>query len=184
MLARIVEHHTRAVNSLLGQETLLRVMKETIASCIEDGGTVFLCGNGGSAADCQHIAAELVGRFKKERRGYPAVALTTDTSILTAVGNDYGFENVFSRQVEALVRNGDVLLCFSTSGNSDNVINAARAAKDRRAVVLAFTGHDGGKLARVADVTLRVASDDTARVQECHILAGHALCEMIEDDLQ
>jgi D-sedoheptulose 7-phosphate isomerase len=184
MLAKIVEQHNSAVSALLEQENTINAMAQVLIDCIAQGGTIYLCGNGGSAADCQHIAAELVGRFKRERGGYAAVALTTDTSILTAVGNDYGFESVFSRQVDALACVGDVLLCFSTSGNSANVVNAAEIAGALSVTVLAFTGRNEGALGRVADHALCVDSTDTARIQECHILVGHILCQMIEEALQ
>jgi D-sedoheptulose 7-phosphate isomerase len=184
MLAKIIEQHNSAVSALLEQEDTITAMAQTLADCIAQGGTIYLCGNGGSAADCQHIAAELVGRFKRERGGYAAVALTTDTSILTAVGNDYGFESVFSRQVDALACEGDVLLCFSTSGNSANVVKAAEVAGALGVTVLAFTGRNEGALWRFADHTLCVNSTDTARIQECHILVGHILCQMVEEALQ
>lgn len=184
MLAKIIEQHNSAVSALLEQEDTITAMAQTLADCIAQGGTIYLCGNGGSAADCQHIAAELVGRFKRERGGYAAVALTTDTSILTAVGNDYGFESVFSRQVDALACEGDVLLCFSTSGNSANVVRAAELANVLGVTVLALTGKNASPLSAIADNALRINSTDTARIQECHILVGHTLCQMVEEALQ
>lgn len=184
MLAEIIEQHNSAVSALLEQEDTINTMAQVLIDCIAQGGTIYLCGNGGSAADCQHIAAELVGRFKRNRGGYAAVALTTDTSILTAVGNDYGFESVFSRQIDALACEGDVLLCFSTSGKSANVLAAAQVAAARSMTVLAFTGERTSPLSDVADATLFVSSTDTARIQECHILVGHILCQMIEEALQ
>lgn len=146
---------------------------------IRTGGCIYICGNGGSAADAQHIAAELVGRFVRERKGLPAVALTTDTSILTSVGNDYGFEQIFARQVEALVKQGDVLWAFSTSGTSKNVLAAARLAKEKKAAVLAFTGKPGSPLEQLADVCLAL-DGATAPVQEIHQLAYHILCDLVE----
>lgn len=161
-----------------GIEPLLRAA-ELLTDCIAAGGCVYLCGNGGSAADAQHIAAELVGRFVRERRGLPAVALTTDTSILTSVGNDYGFDNVFSRQVEALVGAGDLLWAFSTSGTSKNVLAAAELAKQKGAKLLAFTGKQNSPLQAVADVCICVQGP-TATVQEIHQLAYHILCDLTE----
>lgn len=156
-------------------------LAELVNACLAKGGKVLLMGNGGSAADSQHIAAELVGRFQKERRGLAAIALTTDTSILTSVGNDYGYEQIFSRQVEALCRAGDVLIGISTSGNSANVVRAIEAGKALGAVTVALTGEGGGKLAALCDLTLAAPSRVTARVQEAHILIGHILCELVDD---
>ncbi len=154
---------------------------ELIQATLSRGGKVLFMGNGGSAADSQHLAAELVGRFQTERRGLAAIALSTDTSILTSVGNDYGFERVFSRQVEALCRPDDLLVGISTSGNSANVLKAIEEGKKIGAVTVAMTGEGGGKLAAICDLTLAVPSRVTARVQEAHILIGHILCELIDD---
>lgn len=150
---------------------------------IQNGNKVMLIGNGGSAADAQHIAAELTGRFKKERKGLPGLALTTDTSALTAIGNDYGFEKVFSRQVEALGREGDILMAFSTSGNSPNIIEAVIYANDAKITTIGFTGGSGGKLKTLCKHSIVVPSEDTARIQEMHILTGHILCAFIESML-
>ncbi len=147
---------------------------------LQNNKTIFFCGNGGSAADCQHIAAELVGKFQKERRGLPAIALTTDTSIITSVGNDYGFESLYSRQVEALVRAGDALVGISTSGNSLNVVKAIELAKEKGAFTIGLTGQNACKLEQAADLCLKVPSNVTARVQEVHILIGHIICDMLE----
>jgi phosphoheptose isomerase len=148
--------------------------------CLRDGHRVLVVGNGGSAADAQHLAAELIGRFGKERAPLPAIALTTDTSVLTAIGNDYGFDEVFARQVQALAQPGDVLLALSTSGGSLNVINAVHAARSARAATVALTGEDGSELASSVDVGIVVPSTDTARIQEIHIAVVHILCELIE----
>ena len=142
-----------------------------------------LCGNGGSAADSQHIAAELVGRFKKNRAALPAIALTTDTSAITAIGNDFGFEYVFSRQVQALGSPNDILVMFSTSGNSENLVQAAGAAASRGCQTLAILGGDGGRLSKVVHKSIIVPSRNTALVQEMHILIGHILCEIVENEL-
>jgi len=157
---------------------------DLIAGAIRDGRKLLLFGNGGSAADAQHIAAELVGRFMRERKGLPAIALTTDTSALTAISNDYGFDDVFARQVRALGAGGDVALAISTSGRSPNVLRAVEAARDAGLKVVALTGGDGGALAAAADVTLRVsASTLSARIQETHILIGHVICELVDQRL-
>ena len=162
-------------------DTIAR-MAETLIQCLEAGGRVFTMGNGGSAADAQHIAGELVGRFRRERRGFAAQALSTDTSILTAVANDYGFEDVFRRQVEALVREGDVVIGLSTSGNSPNVLRGCQEAKKRKAKVLGFSGR-GGKLRRVAHLCLIVPSKSSPRIQEAHITVAHILCDLVEEAL-
>ena len=152
---------------------------ELLIDCLKTGGCVYLCGNGGSAADAQHIASELVGRFIRERKGLAAVALTTDTSILTSVGNDYGFEQVFARQVEALVRPGDVLWAFSTSGTSRNILAAADKAKALGAKILAFTGRPGTPLEAMADLCLSL-DGPTATVQEIQQVAYHIICDLVE----
>ena len=154
---------------------------ETMAEALKGGHKILICGNGGSAADAQHIAAELVGRFHRERRSLPAIALTTDTSILTSVGNDYAFEDIFSRQVEGLGEKGDVLLAISTSGNSGNVIKAAEQAKNQGLLVMGLAGKDGGKLAPLCDEAIVVPSDVTARIQEMHLLCYHILCQIIDE---
>jgi D-sedoheptulose 7-phosphate isomerase len=154
------------------------LVQQTLAG----GGTLFFCGNGGSAADAQHIATEYVVRYMKNRRALPAIALTTDTSLLTAAGNDLGFEAVFSRQVEALVRPGDLLVVHSTSGNSPNVIRAAQAAHARGARVLALTARDGGSLKAHADVSVVIPTDRTDRAQELHLMIQHVICELVEPD--
>jgi D-sedoheptulose 7-phosphate isomerase len=159
---------------------------EALAAALARGNKALACGNGGSAADCQHFAAELVGRFERERPGLPAVALTVDTSALTAIANDYGYDAVFSRQVEALGREGDVLLALSTSGNSRNVIEAMKAARSRGMAVIALTGRDGGAMARMLgpnDHHLNVAHPRTMRIQEVHILALHCLCDIVDNVL-
>lgn len=155
---------------------------EMITKALKNGGTVYICGNGGSAADAQHIAGELVGRFTRERKAIAAVALSADTSILTSVANDYGYEKVFARQVEALVRKGDILWAFSTSGTSANIIAAAELAKERGASLLAFTGRSDTKLERLADICICAGSKSTARSQEIHQLAYHIICDLVEQD--
>jgi D-sedoheptulose 7-phosphate isomerase len=159
---------------------------EALAAALKRGHKVLACGNGGSAGDCQHFAAELVGRFERERPGLPAIALTVDSSALTAIANDYSYDVVFAKQVEALGREGDVLLAISTSGNSRNVIEAMRAARSRGMSVIALTGRDGGAMASMlgpGDHHLNVAHPRTARVQEVHLLALHCLCDTVDNVL-
>ncbi len=148
---------------------------------LKRGNKILIFGNGGSAADAQHIAAELTGRYKTERRGLPAIALTTDTSALTAIGNDYGYERIFDRQVEALVQDGDMVIGISTSGNSLNVISALLLAKEMGATTLGFSGNGGGKMNFACDLNLVVPSENTPRIQEMHILFGHTICQIIDD---
>lgn len=152
-----------------------------IVECLRSGGKLLFFGNGGSASDSQHLAAEFVGRYEKERRGLPAIALTTDTSILTAVGNDYSFETIFSRQIEALGRKGDLAFGLSTSGNSPNVLLAIQRAREAGLRTVALTGRDGGKLKSAADLSIVVPVQKTSRIQECHILIGHVLCELADE---
>jgi len=149
---------------------------------IKSNGKIILFGNGGSAADAQHIAAELVGRYKTNRRGLAAIALTTDTSALTAIGNDFGYENVFRRQLEALLNKNDLVIGISTTGNSSNVINALEYAKSIHSKVVGFSGAQGGKMNDICDINLIIPSDDTPRIQEMHILVGHTLCHLIDID--
>jgi len=159
------------------------VLERAVAAmhgCLRAGGKILACGNGGSAADAQHLAAELVGRFREERQALAAIALTADTALLTALGNDYGYQRVFARQVEALAQRGDVLLAFSTSGNSANVVEAAHTARRLGCTVIGFTGAGGGELAHHADVLLKAPSSTVARIQEIHTLCIHVLCESLD----
>src|ERR1700716_986220 len=157
-------------------ETALAMVRETVRA----GGTLFFCGNGGSAADAQHLATEYVVRYMRNRRAYPALALTTDTSLLTAAGNDIGFENVFSRQVEALAKPGDLLVIHSTSGNSPNVLRAAEAARAKGVKVLAFSARDGGALRALADHNIVIPTTRTDRAQELHLCIEHIICDVVE----
>jgi D-sedoheptulose 7-phosphate isomerase len=156
---------------------------EAIISALKGGHKVLLCGNGGSAADSQHIAAEFVGRFQKERKAWPAIALTTDTSALTALGNDYTFDIVFSRQIQALGQKGDVLIAISTSGNSKNVLEAVKQAKAMGISTIGVTGGKGGQLAANSDIPIIAASSKTARIQESHLVIFHSICELVENSL-
>ena len=180
IVSRIIES-AEAKYLMLNQAGVIGKIAEKVISALKKGHKVVLFGNGGSAADSQHLAAEFVGCFtRRSRRPLPAIALTTNTSNLTAIGNDYGFENVFSRQVEALVNRGDVVLAFSTSGNSVNVIKGVQAARRKGAYVIGFTGHKKNKLKTSVDLCFSAPADTSDRIQECHITAGHIVCEMID----
>ncbi len=176
-----IETHKKMTAELQksGIETMVSIA-QAITRALEQNGTVYLCGNGGSAADAQHIAGELVGRFRRERKALAAVALTTDTSIITSIANDYAYENVFSRQVEALVREGDILWAFSTSGSSSNVIAAVQSAKKKGAYVIAFTGSTDSNLEQITDICFCADAESTARSQEIHQLAYHIICDLVE----
>lgn len=161
----------------------IAAVAEQMICCLQQGGLVAFCGNGGSAADAQHLAGELVGRFQRERPAYRAVALNTNTSILTAVGNDYSYDRVFSRQVEALLRPGDMLVALSTSGNSPSCVLAAEQARRQGVTVVAMTGAGGGQLGAQADLCLAVPASITAHVQESHAIIGHIICGLVETAL-
>jgi D-sedoheptulose 7-phosphate isomerase len=178
-----IEESARVKNSLLGQVDLLRLLALLWAATIRAGGKVLFFGNGGSAADAQHLVCELAGRFYLERRPAAAVALTVNTSSLTAIGNDYGFEQVFSRQLEGIARAGDAAVGISTSGNSPNVILALQKARELGLVTVGFTGRGGGRMREHCDHLLEIDSGETPRIQEGHILAGHILCELVEREL-
>lgn len=167
----------------LEENDVIMEIAERCNMALGEGRKILFCGNGGSAADSQHLAAEFIGRFQKERRSLPAIALTTDTSILTAVGNDYGFDEIFSRQVEGLGQQGDVLIGISTSGNSANIVKAVEKAREIGMHTVGFTGRDGGVMANLCDLSFIVPSEVTARIQEMHILGGHIICELVEHDL-
>jgi D-sedoheptulose 7-phosphate isomerase len=162
------------------EERIARIAGE-IRSAIDNGRKILIYGNGGSAADAQHIAAEWIGRFQRERRPLPAIALTTDTSILTAIGNDYGFDQVFARQVRALGSEGDIAIAISTSGNSANVLVATDIAREIGLITVGLTGNDGGKLAAIVQYHLNVPHRLSARIQEVHIMIGHILCELVDE---
>lgn len=151
-----------------------------LSTALKKGNKVLLCGNGGSAADSQHIAAEFINRFRKDRPPLPAIALTTDTSVLTSVSNDYGYSYSFSKQVSALGEKGDILIAISTSGMAGNVIEAVRAARKKGLYTIGFTGEDGGRLRKIVNLCIRIPSRDTPRIQEAHILIGHLICDIVE----
>src|SRR5215469_15531721 len=174
------DHSAVAARAALELPAVLEHAVGALHACLRAGGKILACGNGGSAADAQHVVAELVGRFREERRALAAIALTADTAILTAVGNDYGYERVFARQVEALARPGDLLFAISTSGNSPNVVLAARTARERGCKVAALSGARGGELAAHADFLVRAPSTVVARIQEMHTLCIHIICESLD----
>lgn len=183
VVAAIIDEHTALIRALHDLAPDVAQAATLVTDALASGGKVLLCGNGGSAADAQHIAGELVGRFLKERRPLPAVALNTNTSVVTAVGNDYRFEEVFSRQVAALGCPGDVLVAISTTGNSPNVLRAAKVAKEKDMKVIGLTGADGGRLKQFCHLCLYVPSNSTPRIQEMHTLIGHIICQLVEEAL-
>ncbi len=185
MVDRVSGHIQEAIRV---KETLLKThvpliekTAQALYQSLKSGNKILFFGNGGSASDSQHLAAEFVGRYEKERQALAAIALTTDTSILTAVGNDYGFEKVFIRQIEALGRRGDVAFGISTSGHSKNVLLAMSKAKEMGLVTIGFSGRDGGELDKLSDISIVIPSQKTSRIQECHIMIGHILCERIDE---
>ena len=173
-----------------GQKAMESISKDieiaaiTCIDSLKNNGKILILGNGGSAADAQHIAAELVGRYKTERRGLAAIALTTDTSIITSISNDYGYSHVFDRQIEALANKGDIVIGISTSGNSINVINALKLASKLNCNTIGFSGQEGGIMKDICDVTLEAPSIDTPRIQEMHILIGHTICHLIDQEFK
>lgn len=184
-IEKIVEEHISCINKL-GNENYVNVIEKIVCFQIEalkQGGKILIAGNGGSASDAQHYAGEIVGRFLLERRALPAIALNTDTSVLTCIGNDYGFNSIFSRQVEALGLQGDIFVGISTSGNSQNIIEAINMAKNKKMVTIGLVGNDGGKISQLCDVSLIIPSKITARIQEAHIIAIHTICELVEKEM-
>jgi D-sedoheptulose 7-phosphate isomerase len=183
----IVDNFTDSINitkkSLEDLSNSIETAAEVICASLKIGCTLITCGNGGSAADAQHLSAELVGRYLMDRKPLPSIALSTNTSSLTAIGNDYGYVKIFERQLMALGKKGDVLVCISTSGNSENVIRAAKLAKKMKIKTIPFTGNDGGLLKRSCDINLIVRSVSTPRIQEVHELIMHTICEIIEKEL-
>jgi len=174
--------HSKVLENTLMLKGQIAKIAELLVGVLKNKGKILICGNGGSAADSQHFAAELSGRFKKEREALAAISLSTDTSALTAIANDYGFEFVFSRQVEALAQQGDAFIGISTSGKSPNVLNAFKKAKQMNLLCIGLSGKGGGMMNELSDYNLVVPSDDTARIQEMHILIIHSLCQLIDDN--
>ncbi|MDP1657779.1 MAG: SIS domain-containing protein [Methylotenera sp.] len=181
-LLQELQAHTDMFAQLQSIFPQVKIVANELRATIERGGKILVMGNGGSAADSQHIAAEIVGRYKKERRGLPAIALTTDTSILTSVGNDFGYDYIFSRQIEALCRPEDLVIGITTSGNSKNIVNAIIEANSIGATTVGLTGGTGGKLLELCKFNLVMPSNDTPRIQEAHIFIGHSLCGLLEAD--
>ena len=177
----IVNEHRQMIDSIVDLEETINHVAVSLVEAMQRGNKVLIFGNGGSAADAQHFAAELLGRYKRERKGLPAIALTTDTSALTAIGNDYGYDKVFSRQVEALAHKGDVLIGISTSGNSQNVISALKIGRLMGCFTVGMTGKDGGQIKEISHISLNVPIENTPRVQEGHITIIHTICEWVED---
>jgi len=179
-----IKEHIRVLNEVLStQGEKIKEIARLILDCYENKGKVILFGNGGSAADAQHIAAELVGRYKLERKSLLALALTTNTSIMSALGNDYGFDVIFEKQIEGLAEKEDVVIGISTSGNSENVLLGILKAKEIGAKTIAFTGKNGGKIKDKVDILLNIPSDNTPRIQEAHITVGHIICGIVEKEI-
>ena len=172
--------HLKVAQTMSGLTGRVEIATQLCIDSLKNGGKILIFGNGGSAADAQHIAAEMVGRYKVERKGLPAIALTTDTSALTSIGNDYGFNHVFDRQVEALANKGDVVIGISTGGSSGNVISALKLAKETGCKTIGFSGRDGGEMNTLCDINLVVPAEDTPRIQEMHIVIGHTICHLID----
>lgn len=183
-LDKEIKNHLELINSTFSihfNENLIKI-SELIVKCIKNGNKVLLCGNGGSCADCQHFSGEMVNRFKKEREPLPFISLTTDTSVLTSIGNDYSFEEIFSKQVKAIGKEKDILICFSTSGESKNIIKAANIAKEKKMKVVSFTGKTPNSLEKISDFIISVPSKETEKVQQVHIIIYHLLCYLVEEE--
>jgi len=182
-IKKAIDNNIDTAKKMLKETKAIAKIAKAITDCLKSGGKILICGNGGSAADAQHMAAELVGRFKKDREALAAVSLTTDTSIITAVGNDFGVEYIFSKQIEAIGKPKDNLILISTSGNSQNLINAAKTACALDIKTIGILGKNGGKLENKVDIHITVDSADTARIQEMHGLIIHIICEIIEGSI-
>ena len=180
----IIANSINVKNKMVADEKLLQMVKDcvsVIVTAFEKGNKVLFCGNGGSAADAQHLAAEFSGRFYIDRDALPAEALHCNTSYITAVGNDYGYDVIYSRIIKGIGNKGDVLIGLSTSGNSKNIVNAFETAREKEMITIAFTGENGGKLKKLSDFLINVPSDDTPRIQESHIMLGHIICQLVEE---
>ena len=176
--------HIKAVSSIHNLTDAVATAAQICIDCLKNGGKILIFGNGGSAADAQHIAAEIVGRYKTDRKGMFAIALTTDTSTLTAIGNDFGYEHLFERQVEALANKGDVVIGISTSGKSENVIRAIKLASNLNCRSIGFSGNAGGDMNKICSINIVAPSDDTPRIQEMHIIIGHTICHLIDQEFK
>ena len=183
LIKKHILEHSAALKSIFELGGSIEKVANIFIHCLENDGTIFWCGNGGSASDSQHLAGELVGRFVDERKPLKSIALTADSAVMTCIVNDYGYEHIFSRQIEALGSKGDVLVGITTSGNSKNVLNAFEVAKQKEVTTIGLLGKGGGRAASLAKHSIIVPSESTARVQEMHILIGHILCDLIEEGL-
>lgn len=183
IINKSINNHFNALASLKENLPAIAQISRLFVSTLKDNGKIIFMGNGGSAADSEHLAAELVARFKKNRKAYAAISLSSNICIITAIGNDYGFDEIFSRQVEALARKNDLIVAISTSGESQNVIKAITRAKELGLKTVGFLGKYGGKLKGLVDIPLLIPAEDTPRIQEMHILAGHIICEIVEEEL-
>jgi len=181
ILDEFKNHIEVSSKTMVSLSNLIEIAANICINSLKNGNKILLIGNGGSAADAQHIAAEIVGRYKVDRKGLPAIALTTDTSVITSISNDFGYLAVFNRQVEALANKDDVLIAISTGGSSSNIISAIKLAKELDCKTIGFSGKDGGAFNDLCDVNLLAASDDTPRIQEMHILIGHTICQLIDN---
>ena len=179
-IVEIIDEHKNLVNSIPDLYPDIELISKQCVQTLEKRNKIFLFGNGGSASDAQHIAAEIIGRFKNDRTGLPAIALSTDTSVITSIANDFGYDLIFSRQVESLAEPGDTVIGLSTSGTSTNVINGLIAAKTKKCFTIGFTGNNGGDMKSICDASLIIPSINTARIQEMHILCGHIIAEIID----
>lgn len=176
-------NHIETINNLKDQKDKILSIANTIHNCFNNGGKLYICGNGGSASDAQHIAAELVGKYLKDKDALPAVSLSTDTSILTAISNDYGYDQIFKRQIDALATEKDIIMVISTSGNSKNIINAIKAAKEKKSMTIGLLGETNGKAKDIVDISISVPSNFTPHIQEAHIMIGHIICQIIEESI-
>jgi D-sedoheptulose 7-phosphate isomerase len=172
--------HIKVANLLYKLTDSVYELTSVCINCLKGGGKIIIFGNGGSAADAQHIAAELIGRYKLKRKSLPAIALTTDSSVITSLGNDFGFDQIFSRQIESIANKGDIVIGISTSGTSPNVINAIKLASEKKCTTIGLSGNTGGELNDICDINIVIPSDDTARIQEMHIVIGHTMCHLID----
>jgi D-sedoheptulose 7-phosphate isomerase len=180
----IIDESSLIIQSIKNHTEDIQKTASSIISCFKDGKKILLCGNGGSAADAQHIAAEFVSRFEKERDSLPAIALSTDTSCITSIGNDYSFDSIFSRQCESLVNSGDIVIGISTSGNSNNIKNAFEVGKQKGAITIGLLGNNGGKIKNISDISIIINSKSTARIQEAHRTIYHIICYLVEKEFE
>ena len=178
-----LEEHREVLNQLNSVESAIDAVAKLLICCLKEDKTVFWCGNGGSASDSQHLTGELIGRFKGDRKPLKSISLNADSAVMTCIVNDYGYEHIFSRQIEALGTKGDILIGISTSGNSNNVNNAFRVAKEKKIQTIGFLGKGGGEALKLVEHSILIPSQSTARIQEMHITVGHILCELIEEGL-